>query len=196
MVSTLSYFYSTQLQSSAFLRKWDFSTPLVAVTPYEVILGETIRAVYMIGEGADGILSDDLPLALNGSTVALLEIQHIDPDMPVYEQNRQLPSLDDVNCLGFALIRAVHDPSSDIQNMKIHLTTPLSADSLARINAIAKNGAMELPTPGLMDWRDRGEEAQGVAGVPWGEVPFFDVGTGGVGVERRRWRRNLMRKGM
>lgn len=56
---------------------------------------------------------------------------------------------------------------------------------------------MEIPTQGMLDWRDRGEESgTGILGVPWDEVPFFDTGSGGVGVERRRWRRNLMRKGM
>ncbi|KAI9634884.1 uncharacterized protein MKK02DRAFT_34344 [Dioszegia hungarica] len=198
-LSTLSYFHSSlppPLSPSSV--SWDFSAPLIARTPYEVVLGDAVKAVYIIGEGSDGVLPEDLPLALNGSLIALVEVDNLDPEHPVYTQNRPLPSLDEVNFLGFGIVRAI-SPSvaADHRGSKIHLLTPLSAETLGRVNAIVKNGAMELPTAGMLDWRDRGEEgAGGVLGVPWGEVPFFDTGAGGVGVERRRWRRNLMRKGM
>jgi polynucleotide 5'-hydroxyl-kinase GRC3/NOL9 len=163
-----------------------------------VVLGEAVKAVYLSGEGSDGVLSEDLSLALNGSLVALVEVDNLDLETPVYDQNRSLPSLDEVNFLGFGIVRAISPAASaNHRGTKVHLLTPLSAEMLGRVNAIVKNGAMEVPTAGMLDWRDRGEEgAGGVLGVPWGEVPFFDTGVGGVGVERRRWRRNLMRKGM
>lgn len=152
----------------------------------------------MIGEGSDGVVPADLSLALNGSMVALYHIEDLDSETDIYAQNRSLPSLDEINFLGYAIIRAISPASShDLRKTKLHTLTPLSTDSLSRVNAIVKNGAMEIPTPGMLDWRDRGEDGNaGIMGVPWGEVPFFDTGSGGVGVERRRWRRNLMRKGM
>ena len=51
---------------------------------------------------------------------------------------------------------------------------------------------LELPVWGMLDFR---EDEGGVAGVKKGQVPYLQWGKGeGLGSERRRVRRNLMRK--
>lgn len=217
-LSTLSYLHASfdpdPYDSNERRPTWDFTSPIIAMPPLEVSLSPDgpLRSVYMQGEGAEGIAERDLPLALNGAMVALIHDQS-DVEAPaesaVYIQGRPLPSLDSVNCLGLALVRAVI-PIPRMQNglvlsappsgYKLHLITPLPAYVLAKANAVIRNGAMELLTPAMLDWRSGagtgGVSEEGLAGVPWGEVPFFGPETGGVGLEKRRVRRNLMRKGM
>ena len=77
----------------------------------------------------------------------------------------------------------------------LHLLTPLGEESLGKANAMIRNGAVELPVPGMLDWR--APSNNDLVGVKWEDVPYLDInGIVGVGGERRRFRRNLMRKGM
>lgn len=177
-LSTIAYLHSHG-------DKWDFSAPLLAMKPWTLSLGDTVKNVYFIGEGADAILPHDLPLALNGSLVGLLASE---PEEELYVSGRQ-PSVENATFLGLALIRAVR---ADDEGIALQLISPLRAD-LARVTAIVRNGAMELPTCGLLDWRDRSDE--GLAGVRWEDVPFFEVsGSDAIGGDRRRFRKNLQRK--
>jgi polynucleotide 5'-hydroxyl-kinase GRC3/NOL9 len=199
LLSTLSYFYSHIGPTSL---NWNLTTPLVAQPPWEVTLGEAIKEVYLIGEGAEGVLPSDLSLALNGCIVALLEQlsppeQHDGPQ-GVYIQARPPPSLEETTFLGLAIVRA----TSSGTPTRLQILTPLAPELLSRASVLVKNGAIELPTAGMLDWRERekgfppGLGAAAGNGNGWEEVPFFDTGNVGIGGERRRFRRNLMRKGM
>ncbi|KAK8858722.1 hypothetical protein IAR55_002951 [Kwoniella newhampshirensis] len=210
VLSTITYFHSSlarvilplSIQAGHFVTatkpvstvSWDFSVPLAASPPWEVEygLGKGIERVYLIGEGSDGVVENDLPIALNGSVVALMEFLDTpdDAEGKLYAQARPLPALDAVNFLGLAIVRA-------ITHEKIHLLTPLSPSDLARCRALVKNGAIELPTPGMLDWTTGGVSEEGMAGKKWEDVPFLDVsGVEVVAGERRRFRKNIMRKGM
>ncbi|WVQ83048.1 hypothetical protein IAT38_005186 [Cryptococcus sp. DSM 104549] len=191
VLSTISYFHSSRTSASS--PSWDFSSPLQSFPPWEVEfgLGKAIERVYLLGEGSEGVLEDDLPLALNGSIVALVELLETpdEPEDELYVQARLPPSLDSTNVLGLALVRAL-SPG------KLQLLTPLPAEHLARCRAIVKNGAIELPTCGMLDWRRGGVGEEGMMGKAWKEVPFLDVsGVNVVGGERRKFRKNIMRKG-
>ncbi|OCF46001.1 hypothetical protein I317_00089 [Kwoniella heveanensis CBS 569] len=209
VLSTISYFHATL---SPFGPRWDFTAPLLAQPPWEVEYGngKPIERVYLIGEGSEGIVESDLPLALNGNIVALLEyteqpVEEVDQDQQgLYVQGRLPPSHEIVSCLGLALIRAVVPSASTSSSKsgglegKIQLLTPLPAAVLGRCKAVVKNGAIELPNPGMMDWRSPLTK-EGMMGIEkgWDQVPFFDVsGVEVVGGERRRFRKNIMRKGM
>jgi polynucleotide 5'-hydroxyl-kinase GRC3/NOL9 len=73
----------------------------------------------------------------------------------------------------------------------MHILTPVPPAVLTRCRIIVK-GELELPIWGMLDFRDANE---GVAGVEKGWVPYLQWGKGeGLGGERRRVRRNLMRK--
>ncbi len=172
---------------------WNLAEPLLAVTPWLIELGTAVEQVILMDEGADGVSAEDLPSALNGSVVALLESDE-SLEGPVYTQGRPYPPLDDTNFLGLALIRAVNvNPSRKI----LLLLSSLPPSVLAKAKIIVKNGAIELPVCGMLDWRNGGFSDEGLAGMSWGDVPFLDVsGVEVVGGDRRRFRRNLMRKGM
>ena len=165
-----------------FNSNWDFSS-LSTQVPWRVKLGVAVKHVILIGEGADGTVEEDLPLALNGSVVALLEAD--DLDGPLYVQGRPYPSLDECNFLGLAIVRGLHE-------LTLHLITPLSPDVLAKAKILVKNGAMELPLCAIQEALN-----DGVRGTDSREVPFLDAQWIDVpGGERRRFRRNLQRKGM
>ena len=200
-LSTLAYLHANLASNGE--PTWDFTSPMLAMPPFEVAISPEgpVRSVYMQGEGAEGISIADLPLALNGALVALVDKQSeasLAADTATYVQGRPLPPLDSVNYLGLAVIRAVVPAETGaISAHKIHVLAPLPADVLTRCNAIIRNGAMELPTAAMLDWRDTAVYSEeGLAGVPWADVPFFDTDTRGVGIEKRKIRRNLMRKGM
>jgi len=192
ILSLVSYLHS---RFAAGGPHWDFASPLGAQRPIEVHLGPggPLKEVYLIGEGSDGIHETDLELTLNGAIVALGRNELVAGD--VYVPSRLLPPHDDVNIFGLALIRGVQRTSV---GYTIQLLTPLSADKLSGVNCLVHNGAIELPLCGLMDWREegaKGERLFGVAIEGGGEVPFLDSGrAGGVGVERRKIRRNLQRR--
>ncbi|WRT67936.1 uncharacterized protein IL334_004910 [Kwoniella shivajii] len=225
VLSIISYFHcsissptSNDTEATAKSRtRWDFSKPILAINPWQVEYGvnKIINKVYLIGEGNEGILFDDLSIALNGSIVALVETDRSEPSGSedqsgeLYVQGR-IPSLE-TNYLGLALIRSItcfstsstssvlngNDDMTQNPSGKIQLLTPISTETLKRCNGIIKNGSIEMPTPGLMDWTKPINEQDGIAGYNWDNVPFLDVsGIEVVGGERRRWRKNIMRKGM
>ncbi|ODN81890.1 hypothetical protein L202_02239 [Cryptococcus amylolentus CBS 6039] len=198
VLSTLTYFHSTLLSSSSSVPSWDFA-PLATVPPYEVLLSSAqeaaLKKVYLIGEGSEGVVLEDVALALNGAMVALVQDLSADEEEEgLYVQGR-LPSFGESSTtLGLALVRSVSASSS---GFTLHLLTPLPPHALSRANAIVKNGALELPLPGWLDSRPGGVREEGMWGRGWDEVPFLEVGgmVGVVGGERRRFRKNIMRKG-
>ncbi|KLT44491.1 hypothetical protein CC85DRAFT_314864, partial [Cutaneotrichosporon oleaginosum] len=188
VVAHLSYLYAVGLGG-----RWDVSVPLFAQRPWTVTLGEggVLKRAYLVGEGSEDVIPGDLPLALNGSLVALLEAPELEG--PAYQQGSIPP--EDATCLGHALVRAVRFA----ERMQLQLLTPLPPATLARATALVRNGAFELPPAGMLDWRERvpggGVPDEGLAGVRWEDVPFFDAaGSGAIGEERRRFRKNLQRK--
>jgi polynucleotide 5'-hydroxyl-kinase GRC3/NOL9 len=204
----IAYFHSF-LSTSSTNTTWDFTAPLLAIPPYQIDLSPsgTLKRLLVSGEGGDAILPADLGIALNGNIVALAEINDLDPSAPIFDPSAPPPSLEEIKYLGLALIRGLRtnephrgasaegDNEDQAQGYTLHLLTPLPAEVLSRANCIIRNGAVELPLCGMLDWR--ASNAQDLAGTKWEEVPYLDVsGVVGVGGERRKFRRNLMRKGM
>ncbi|KAL7423073.1 Polynucleotide 5'-hydroxyl-kinase grc3 [Cryptotrichosporon argae] len=199
VLGMLSYFHARFAPSPAPAApapaavSWDWSAPLLAAPCWEVELGTSgaLRRVYLIGEGGAGIAEPDLALALNGHVVALVRVSAegdgSGDDSGVYTRGREP---DDADALGLALVRAVRATPA---GLRLQLVSPLPARVLARVNAVVRNGAVEMPSCGMADWREGG--ARGPADSD--DVPFFDErDVDVVGGERRRVRRNLQRKGM
>ena len=190
MLSMMSYLRA-DLGSST----WNFTLPMLALRPWQIELGTAIQQIYIIGEGAESIREEDLPLALNGSLVALLEsTEPLGRSASVYITGRPYPAFDESNFLGLALIRGVERCASRI---KLHLLTPLPPSRLFKAKILVKNGSIELPLCGWLDRQSRGGSDEGLCGKVWEDVPFLEAGgVEVIGGERRRFRRNLMRKGM
>lgn len=200
VLSTITYFHASLHPTQSIPVTWDLSSPLVCKIPWEVELGtgKALEKVYLIGEGSEGVLEEDLPIALNGAIVALAEMLGGYEDQPVvYEQGRSPPPADSINFLGLAVIRSLSSANSVDSGLKLQLLTPLPPSYLSRVRILIKNGALELPLPGMTDWRRGGINEEGMLGKGWEEVPFLDVGGPDIiGGERRRFRKNIMRKGM
>jgi polynucleotide 5'-hydroxyl-kinase GRC3/NOL9 len=189
IISTISYLHARINNNDI---TWDFSSPLACHQPWQVDLEAVFQELYLTGEGADGIIQDDLPLVLNAKLVALVERVE-GTTQEFYQPGRQLPDPSEINCVGFGLIRSI---SPDCKT--IHLLSPIAPVHLSRAN-IMIGGELELPVCGMLDWRVSCNPASvvqsGLFGVPWADVPYLTVGDQGVGMGRRKWRRNVMRKG-
>lgn len=170
---------------------WDFSEPLACQAPWAVNVDSVVKELYITGEGADGVVEEDLTLALNGRVVALVE--RLDGTAEkFYSPGRVLPSPAETHCLGTGLIRSI---SPDRKTL--HLLTSLPPAQLSRAS-IFICGELELPVCGMLDWRapNPTQPSASLFGVPWEEVPFLTDGREqGVGMARRKWRRNIMRRG-
>lgn len=200
VLSAITYFHASLHPTQSVPVTWDVSSPLVCTIPWEVELGigKALEKVYLVGEGSEGVLDEDLPIALNGAIVALAEMLGSYEDEPtVYEQGRSPPPTDLVNILGLAVIRSLSSANSVNPGLKLQLLTPLPPSYLSRARILIKSGALELPLPGMIDWRRGGINEEGMLGKGWEEIPFLDVGgLDVIGGERRRFRKNIMRKGM
>ncbi|KAF7416366.1 Polynucleotide 5'-hydroxyl-kinase grc3 [Pleurotus ostreatus] len=213
-LSILSYFHSifpdhsgTGGASAEFTQTtpdlWDTSAPLCARFPFEVDCSTAFERVVLVGCGAEDVVPEQIHTVLNGALVALVACEEgaldslLDlasqtpsksPFSVPYIQGGPPPSPSASTCLGLALIRAI---SPDTQTM--HVLTPLPPSSLARCRVLVK-GEVELPIWGMLDFR---EQEEGVLpGFEKQKMPYLQWGKSeGVGVEKRRVRRNLMRRG-
>lgn len=182
---------------------WDTTIPLCAHPPYEVDWSHAFDKVILIGAGAEDVAPPEIDDVLNGALVGLVSCEPGTLDMPSdaeippstnpasssipYTQGSLAPSPSNSMCHGLALIRSI---SSDSSHM--HILTPIPPRVLEKTRVLVK-GELELPVWGMLDFTtDNGD----VAGLEKSKVPYLQWGKGeGLGGERRRIRRNLMRKG-
>ncbi|KZT20555.1 hypothetical protein NEOLEDRAFT_1075377 [Neolentinus lepideus HHB14362 ss-1] len=208
-ISMLSYFHAvfppvslsseTSVLASPMVSSWNVSLPLCAQMPYEVALAEAFDRVYVTGAGSEDVIHAELLRVLNGAVVGLLTCDQggldIDLDMDdtpndviPYTRGAAPPSPLSSHCCGLALIRGVSETKSGVH---LHILTSVSPVADARVLI---KGELELPVWGMLDFRS--EEGGSVAGVEKTMVPYLRWGREeGRGGERRRVRRNLMRRG-
>ncbi|CAA7268693.1 unnamed protein product [Cyclocybe aegerita] len=215
-MSTLSYFHARfpldavpteygQLTASS----WDTSRPLCAVPPYEIDCGVAFDKVILSGAGTEDVVEEEIGRVLNGAIVGLVKCDpgtlDVEPPAPnpvgiPYSRQTEPPDPSTSTCVGLALVRGISSPSDDATdtgNTKtyLQLLTPLPHALLAGSRVLVK-GEMELPVWGMLDFRE--EEEGDVAGVEKENVPYLQWGKapdGAMGAERRKVRRNLMRRG-
>ena len=220
-LSILSYFHarfpldtvSGQLDQIT-ARSWDTSRPLCAIPPYEVDCTVAIDKVILSGAGSEDVVEEEIGTVLNGAIVGMVRC---DPGAIDLENNTDCilstginytrylapPSPSSSSCVGIALIRGISPPIRNDPPMStktyLHLLTPLPHSHLANARVLVK-GEMELPVWGMLDFRnfDKGVNFGDVAGVERDKVPFLQWGKipeGAMGADKRRVRRNLMRRG-
>ena len=195
-------------------RSWDTGKPLCAIPPYELDCSVAIDKVILAGAGSEDVVEEEIGIVLNGAIVGLvrcdpgtIEIEN-DTDSVLstginYTRHLAPPSPSSSNCVGLALIRGISPPIRNDPPLptKIYLQilTPLPHSHLACARVLVK-GEMELPIWGMLDFRnfDGGTDFGDVAGVERDRVPFLQWGKapeGTIGADKRRVRRNLMRRG-
>ncbi|KAF8451162.1 hypothetical protein L210DRAFT_3385834 [Boletus edulis BED1] len=211
-LNVLSYFHAifAELPTSSSLGPalkqvtatgWDTSLPLCARYPYEVDYTQAFDQVYLTGAGYEDVVPSELTRVLNGAIVGLVSGDPVNTfSRPTSQEAALLPYTPGEPppdpmlsmCHGLALIRGL-PLAPDPHAPYMHILTPLPTGLLAQARILVK-GEMELPIRGMLDFR---EDDQGrVAGIEKGHVPYLQWGKGeGVGGEKRRVRRNLMRKG-
>ncbi|KAH9936896.1 uncharacterized protein BXZ73DRAFT_89349 [Epithele typhae] len=207
-LNLLSYFHavfptspSTSPYPSLTATKWSTSLPLCAQPPFELDVAAALDRIILSGTGAEDVVPSELPRALPCALVGLVACDPgaLDPAPPPptslpYIQGAPPPPPHQSRCLGLALVRAV-SPSASTP-ARLHLLTPVSLGGAAPARVLVQ-GELQLPVWGLLDARTLDGVGGGdVAGVERARVPFLRWGKGeGVGGERRRVRRNLMRRG-
>ncbi|KAF9265597.1 hypothetical protein L218DRAFT_997541 [Marasmius fiardii PR-910] len=194
-------------------QSWVTSVPLMAQPPYDVDVQRAIDSVHLVGAGSEDVVKEEIGRVLNGAIVGLVSSEvdinigfpsststsdshsHSQDNVtgatdviPIpYVQNAPPPDPNTTRAHGLALIRGLDAKGTQA---RLHVLSPLPTELLSTARIWVK-GEMELPVWGLLDLRDR-------AGVPEGltkPTPFLQWGKGeGLGSERRRVRRNLMRK--
>ncbi|KXN92566.1 Polynucleotide 5'-hydroxyl-kinase GRC3 [Leucoagaricus sp. SymC.cos] len=193
---------------------WDVSLPLCAVPPYEVDVRAAFDQIVLTGAGSEDVVPEELDKVLNGALVGFVGSDHpyqsqnsstsknsrnSSSQIP-YIQHQPLPPPSESKCIGIGLIRAVSFPSPNTPHTSaiLHILTPTPLGLLADARILVK-GEMELPIWGMLDFREfENGDTGGVAGVEKGKVPYLQWGRGlegAIGAERRRFRRNLMRRG-
>lgn len=213
-LAILSYFHATfpdvtpRELDQVTATSWNTSLPLCALPPYEIDCARSFEKVVLTGAGTEDVVPSEINRVLNGAIVGLVAFEpgtlDLDVDMSgqpspngagatnaiPYTQGSSLPSpsTSTSTCLGLALIRSASPTSS-----QIHVLCPLPHALLSQGRQVLVKGEMELPIWGMLDFRSEGGD---VAGVERGKVPYLQWGKGeGIGGERRRVRRNLMRRG-
>lgn len=203
-LSLLSYFYAVFPADKPYApaHSWKTTLPLSAQLPYELTLSDALDAVVFCGPGSEDVVSQEVGRVLNGALVALVtcepEALPATPGLvhrPAYSQGASLPPPTASSCVGLGLIRSVDLDSlgSLSPSSRLQLLTPVPPETLCNLPPrVLVKGDMEIPVWGMLDFRSD----DGVAGVERGKVPFLRWGRiEGMGSERRRVRRNLMRRG-
>ncbi|KAH9853336.1 hypothetical protein C2E23DRAFT_119714 [Lenzites betulinus] len=212
-ISMLSYFHAIFLQNAVHSpygsprpTTWNTILPLCAQQPYEVDWQTTIDKLILTGAGSEDVVPSEVERALNCAIVALVSCDpgtldnegNLEEDASNstrkpfhYEQGALPPHPSTSRCIGLGLVRAV-SPSS--AKPAIHLLTPVPPTLLSAARVLVM-GELQLPIWGMLDFRTLDGSGE-ISGHERGRVPFLRWGKGeGAGGERRRVRRNLMRKG-
>ena len=207
ILSMLSYFHAVfpfsqpkDLQQIC-ASSWDTVVPLCARPPYEVDWMQGLDNVFLTGAGMEDVIPAEIERVLNGAVVGLIscEPDAIDVEGDFNQSSKAVPYVQGASpvspfvsaCRGLALVRSVSPTHTHM-----HVLTPLPPRLLATVRVMVK-GDLELPVWGMLDFRsDAGERGGTIAGIERCKVPYLQWGKGeGIGGERRRVRRNLMRKG-
>lgn len=163
---------------------WNFDHSLAGCVPLEMQTS-IIKEIYLTGDGSEHVSEEDAWLSLPGSIVGLISRSEADDaELAVYQPGRLLPSPTATELIALAFVRAVAPDNSAIQ-----LVTSARPDSLARVTGLIR-GELEMPLAGVVDWQQSIDEAGA------DEVPFVSSREDrGVGMGKKRWRRNIQRRG-
>lgn len=192
-------------------RSWDTALPLCAVPPYEIDCAVALDKVVLTGGDSEDVVEDEISRVLNGAIVGLVVYEPGTIDLGAatgtgipYTRQDTPPSPPASTCVGIALVRGVSPPrtaETGAVTANLQMLTPLPHPLLGKARVLVK-GEMELPVWGMLDFRNfnGGKEVDpgDVAGVERDKVAFLLWGKaseGVMGAEKRRVRRNLMRRG-
>ena len=180
------------------LNTWNTTSPLLAQRPYSIEPKKAFDNIILVGPGTEDVVPSELGRALNGSVIALTScepgsVERAETGRLPYGQGCPPPDPSTSNCIGLALVRAVSpsllSASSEGEDV-LQLLTPIPTSLLtaASCRCVIK-GEVELPVCAMLDHRDD-YQAMG------DNIPYLQWSRNeALGAERKRVRRNLMRRG-
>ncbi|WWC70925.1 uncharacterized protein I206_104877 [Kwoniella pini CBS 10737] len=200
---------------------WEIEFGLNKIIKKIYIIGESSEGILKedLNLSLNGSIVGLIEILNNNSFDEQEQEQEKEKNEKIFENENELKSLNSINFLGLGLIRFIETTTKTNENEnqikgKLHLITPLSNNLLLKCNGLIKNGSIELPTPALLNWFgskagfeinknefnfnfNEFEQNQNQIQNQIENVPFFDFsGIQVIGGERRKFRKNLMRKGM
>jgi polynucleotide 5'-hydroxyl-kinase GRC3/NOL9 len=188
-LALVSYFHghfsSTTISNNIdnFIDYWDTSLCLRAVAPIVVDTNLALESVILNVPGGDDVVPSELSRALICGVVGLVAPElPSEPSRTAYIQGTLPPSPQTSRCVGLAFIRGISDT-------KLQLLTPTPNRELGICRTIVL-GELNMPVWAFLE-QDGSESDQG--GLPylqWGRSVAENAGG-----ERRRIRRNIMRRG-
>ena len=199
-LSLVSYFHSALHGEDV---SWSTNSSLCSMSPWEIQCRVAIDYIAISGAEGENVVPEELENALVGGIVGLTrsEIQgrhEVDAGFP-YIQGGELPPPAHSECVGVALVRYASGEEG-----VIHLITPVDGDQLASCRVLVK-GDIEVPVSAMLNYESDVEQnteaitskrLETLFGVERRRVPFLQwASTQGVGVAKRRARRNVMRRG-
>ena len=191
-ISLLSYFHAVfpspihpNPLGQTTASRWNTALPLCAQPPYEITSSLALDHIVLAGAGAEDVVRTEIGRVLSGALVALVSPQpQPEETEELYVPGSPPPDPTSSTCVGLALVRGVSSDGS-----KLQLLTPVPPERLADARILVM-GELQLPVWGLLDFRSaEGGDGLGV------DVPFLRWGrSAGAGGERRRVRRNILRR--
>ncbi|CAE7187431.1 unnamed protein product [Rhizoctonia solani] len=184
-----SYFYGRSndrgdnKSSDHWITHWDTSLSLRSIAPIAIDIRSTLESISIIAPTGDDVVPTDLPRAIVCGIVGLVA-----PDSPStpsetpYTQGALPPSPQSSRCVGFGFVRGA-------STTHLHLLTPVPASQL-RLCRMLVLGELTMPIWAFLEVEGGATEENGLPFLQWGRSIAEDAGG-----ERRRIRRNIMRRG-
>ncbi|KAI0269364.1 hypothetical protein BC834DRAFT_866034 [Gloeopeniophorella convolvens] len=175
---------------------WRTDVPLCARAPYAVSARAALTGIVLAGAGAEDVVRSELPRVLAGALVGLVAAGPEDDfgageddghAGELYTPGAPPPDPGASRCIGLGLVRGVSGAAD--AELQLQLLTPVPRGALGGARVLVM-GELGLPVWGWLDFRAADGSGAGA------EVPFLRWGRGaGAGSERRRVRRNILRRG-
>jgi polynucleotide 5'-hydroxyl-kinase GRC3/NOL9 len=185
-----SYFYgrfptssSSNGDSNGFIIHWDTSLSLRSVAPIVIDTRSALESIVIVAPAGDDVVPEELPRALICGVVGLVA-----PDSPstppgiTYIQGALPPAPQVSRCVGLGFIRGA-------SNTQLHLLTPAPVHLLRLCRTIVL-GELFMPVWAFLELDGNNAEESGIPFLQWGRSIAENAGG-----ERRRIRRNIMRRG-
>ncbi|KAF8607773.1 hypothetical protein BDV93DRAFT_541952 [Ceratobasidium sp. AG-I] len=162
---------------------WDTSLPLRAIAPITIDMNLGLESIVIAAPSGDDIVPAELSNALICGVVGLVTPEStLEPPATTYVRGALPPSPQASRCVGLAFVR-------DISDMKLQVLTPTPARELKHCR-IAVLGELNMPVWAFLNQDGDETEEGGLPYLQWGRSIAESAGG-----ERRRIRRNIMRRG-
>ncbi|CAE6443558.1 unnamed protein product [Rhizoctonia solani] len=184
-----SYFYGrldhkkNESNLDNWVTHWDTSLSLRSTAPTAIDTHSALESIAIVAPAGDDVVPADLPRAIVCGVVGLVapDSPSTPPETP-YIQGALPPLPQNSRCVGLGFIRGA-------SATHLHLITPVPTSQL-RLCRILILGELTMPVWAFLEAEGSAIEENGLPFLQWGRSIAEDAGG-----ERRRIRRNIMRRG-